>query len=351
MRLNKKSILAAAIAIVAVICGVFGWIQLSSGAVDKKDTSTIVVEIPAGSSTGLIADILKEQGTVKNTTVFKIKSKLGGYDGTYKAGQYAVSKSMSMKEQMEVIKSGKTVGQLFTILDGNTLEKDSKAVEKAGIVSSDAFLKEAANGTFDYKFLEGIPKRANRLEGFLYPDTYQVPLDADAHQVIDVMLKQFDKVFTDEYYAQAKKMNRSVLEIMTVASIVEREAKTTEDKKNVASVIYNRLDINMPLQMDSILAYITGEEKIKASLADTQVESEYNPYKNRGLPPGPICSPGKEAIEAALYPADTKYLYFVATEKLDGTNVFSETYEEFLKDKAAFDKAYKEYIKKNPGKV
>ena len=351
MKLNKKIVLAAAIGIVAVICGVFGWIQISSGPVDKKDTSTIVVDIPAGSSTGSIAEVLKDNGTVKNTFVFKIKSKLGGYDGTYKAGQYAVNKAMSMKEQMEMIKSGETVGQVFTVLEGNTLEKDSKIVEKAGIVTADAFLKEAAEGKFDYKFLKGIPNRANRLEGFLYPDTYQVSMDADAHEVIDTMLKQFDKVFTDEYYAQAKKMNRSVLEIMTVASIVEREAKTVEDKKNVASVIYNRLDINMPLQMDSILAYITGEEKIKASLADTQVESEYNPYTNRGLPPGPICSPGKDAIEAALYPSDTKYLYFVATEKLDGTNVFSETYDEFLKDKAAFDKAYKEYIKKNPGKV
>ena len=161
------------------------------------------------------------------------------------------------------------------------------------------------------------------------------------------MLAQYEKVYNEKYSQVAPK---DIHKIMTVASIVEREAKTDEDKKNVASVIYNRIKVGMPLQMDSILAYITGEDKIKASLEDTKVESNYNPYKNKGLPPGPICSPGEKAIDAALNPPKTDYLYFVATEKLDGTNVFSETYEEFLKDKAKFNKAYKEYIKKHPGK-
>ena len=235
MKLNKKIVLAAAIGIVAVICGVFGWIQISSGPVDKKDTSTIVVDIPAGSSTGSIAEVLKDNDTVKNTFVFKIKSKLGGYDGTYKAGQYAVNKAMSMKEQMEMIKSGETVGQVFTVLEGNTLEKDSKIVEKAGIVTADAFLKEAAEGKFDYKFLKGIPNRANRLEGFLYPDTYQVSMDADAHEVIDTMLKQFDKVFTDEYYAQAKKIlsnNRHFLNEVAKA-LVEKKTLRAKDIKEI----------------------------------------------------------------------------------------------------------------------
>ena len=162
------------------------------------------------------------------------------------------------------------------------------------------------------------------------------------------MLAQFDKVYNEKYRDKIK--GRDINEIMTVASIVEREARTDGDKENVASVIYNRLEAGMPLQMDSILAYITGEDKIKASLEDTEVESSYNPYKNKGLPPGPICSPGEKAIEAAMNPKDTDYLYFVATEKLDGTNVFSETYEEFLKDKAKFNKAYNEYIKKHPDK-
>lgn len=349
MKSKKKLIIVLGIIIAVLLVGIVGNMILS-GPVDKDNKKIEIVKVEQGSTTDQIANSLSEKGTIKNKFYFKIKSKLAGYDGQYKAGQYAVKKSMSMKEQMDMIRNGETVGKVFTIPDGNTLEKDANILSKGNVVTKKDFLKEAAIGKFNYKFLEGIPNRANRLEGFLYPETYQVDLDANAHQVIDVMLKQFDKIFTDEYYAQAKKMNKSVLEVMTVASIIEREAKTDEDKKNVASVIYNRLKVGMPLQMDSILAYITGEEKIKASLADTKVVSDYNPYTNKGLPPGPICSPGKAAIEAALYPADTDYLYFVATDKLDGTNVFSKTYEEFLKDKKAFDKAYKEYIKKNPGK-
>ena len=346
---KKTAVVVAVVIVVLIAVGVIGNVVLSSP-VDKSNEKIKIVKVEQGSSTGQIANALKKQDTIKSTLFFKIKSKLGGYDGKYKAGQYAVSQSMSLKKQMDMIKDGETVGKVFTIPDGNTLEKDAKLLAKGNVVTKKAFLEEAANGKFDYDFLKDVPKGDNRLEGFLYPETYQVDLDADAHEVINTMLKQFDKVFTDEYYKQAEKMDMSVLEVMTVASIIEREAKTDDDKKNVASVIYNRLEVGMPLQMDSILAYITGEEKIKASLSDTQVESDYNPYTNKGLPPGPICSPGKASIEAALYPAETDYLYFVATEKLDGTNVFSENYEEFLKDKEAFDKAYKKYIKEHPDK-
>ena len=228
--------------------------------------------------------------------------------------------------------------------------KTLNAMEKAKVINKTDFYNEIENGKFNYEFIKELPKGKNRLEGFLYPDTYNAPADATPHQVIDMMLKNFDRVFKKEYYEKIKERKKSLMEIITIASIVEREAKTKEDKKKVASVIYNRLKAGMPLQMDSILAYITGEEKIKASLKDTQVDSKYNPYKNKGLPPGPICSPGKDSIEAAINPDETEYLYFVASDKLDGTNVFSKTYEEFLKDKAKFDKAYAEYRKKNPDK-
>lgn len=347
---NKKTlIIVIAIIIVAFVAGI-SVTMVMGGPVDKNSKDYEIVKVEEGSSTGQIAAMLEEKGMIKSSFFFKVKSKIGGYDGDYKAGQYAVSKSMSMKEQMELLCSGKTVGKMFTIPDGNNLDKDATLLEENNIITKEEFYDEVMNGEFDYEFLKDAPAGAERLEGFLYPETYKVDMDADAHTVIDTMLKQFDKVFTDEYYERAEELGLSVHEVMTVASIIEREAKTDEDKKNVASVIYNRLEEGMPLQMDSILAYITGEEKIKASLEDTQVESDYNPYTNNGLPPGPICSPGLTSIEAALYPADTDYLYFVATDKLDGTNVFSETYEEFLKDKKAFDKAYQEYIKEHPDK-
>ncbi|MEG0292209.1 MAG: endolytic transglycosylase MltG [Anaerovoracaceae bacterium] len=342
----KKGILI--IIIILLVCGGAFWYL--SGPVDGKNNQLQIVQIEQGSGSNAIAAKLKEEGLIRNTMIFKINSKLFGYDGKYKAGSYGLKKSMSMKEQMQLIVDGKTTGKIFTIPEGNSIEKNIKIFESKDIITSKEFLNEVANGKFDYEFLRDAPKGATRLEGFLYPDQYQVSLDPSAHEVIDIMLKRFDNIFTEEYYKKAKELNLSVHQVMTVASIVEKEARTDEDKAKVASVIYNRLKVNMPLQMDSILAYIHKEDKIKASLEDTKVDSKYNPYKNKGLPPGPICSPGKASIEAALNPAKSKYIYFVASEKLDGTNVFSVTYEEFLKDKAKFDKAYKEYIKKNPGK-
>ena len=282
---NKKPlIIVIAIIIVAFVAGI-SVTMVMGGPVDKNSKDYEIVKVEEGSSTGQIAAMLEEKGMIKSSFFFKvkskiggydgdykagqyavsksIKSKIGGYDGDYKAGQYAVSKSMSMKEQMELLCSGKTVGKMFTIPDGNNLDKDATLLEENNIITKEEFYDEVMNGEFDYEFLKDAPAGAERLEGFLYPETYQVDMDADAHTVIDTMLKQFDKVLTDEYYERAEELGLSVHEVMTVASIIEREAKTDEDKKNVASVIYNRLEVGMPLQMDSILAYITGEEKIK----------------------------------------------------------------------------------------
>ena len=350
MNKNKKnSHLVKIIAILVVIAILIPVtiFTVSQGPVDKGNNKEIVVTIEPGSSTSSIAATLKENETIKSEFFFKLKSKLGGYDGKYKAGQYGLNQAMSMKEQMEIIKNGETLGTFFTVIEGMNSKKIGESLEAQGFVKAKDFYEEIENGEFNYDFLENAPKGPGRLEGFFYPETYKIQKGETVHNIIDTMLGQFEKVYNEKYsHVDPKDIHK----IITVASIVEREAKIDEDKENVASVIYNRIEVGMPLQMDSILSYITGEDKIKASLEDTQVESNYNPYKNRGLPPGPICSPGEKAIDAAINPPKTDYLYFVATEKLDGTNVFSEDYNQFLKDKAKFDKAYREYIKKNPGK-
>lgn len=348
MNKKKKLTIAILVLLVVIILIAFSTYKINIGPVEKGNTTEIVVDIEQGSSTSAIAHTLKEKGTIKSEFFFKLKSKLGGYDGTYKAGKYGFNKDMSMEKQMDLMKKGETVGVLFTVIEGTNSKKIGEKLEAQGIVTAKEFYKELEYGKFDYEFLENAPKGPGRLEGFLCPETYKFEKGISAHEIIDMMLKQFEKVYNEKYKDKLK--GKDIHEIMTVASIVEREAKIDEDKEKVASVIYNRLEIGMPLQMDSILAYITGEDKIKASYDDTQVESKYNPYKNKGLTPGPICSPGEKSIEAAIDPPETKYIYFVATDKLDGTNVFSETYDQFLKDKAKFNKAYKEYIKKNPGK-
>lgn len=192
-----------------------------------------------------------------------------------------------------------------------------------------------------------LPSGANRLEGFLWPDTYTISVRGGAHEAINVMLKKFDSELTSKYYKAAKKNGINIYKLVTLASIVEREASISKDKPYVASVIYNRLHKNMYLQMDSIIAYITGTERVIATYGDISVKSKYNPYKYKGLPPGPICSPGKTALDAAADPANSDYLYFVTSSKLDGSLAFSKTADQFAKDKAAFEKAYKKSKKSN----
>ena len=195
--------------------------------------------------------------------------------------------------------------------------------------------------------MDMLPKGANRLEGFLWPDTYSIPVEGGAHEAIDIMLKGFEENVYEKYKDKIAEKKLDFYDTIVKASIIEREALKEKDKAKVSSVIDNRIKKGMYLQMDSILSYIHKEDKVIASYKDLKVNSNYNPYKNKGLPPGPICSPGIESIEAAIDPADTDYLYFVNSEKLDGSLTFCETDAQFSKAKDAFEKAYAEYTKKN----
>lgn len=349
--MNNKRMIILIIGIIAgLVIGGFITYSISGSPVDEEDKNTVLVRIEQGSGTGQIATALLKEDLIRSDIFFKLHSKIGGFDGKYQAGTYAFSKSMSMKEMMVAMRDGDTAGKTFQVIEGMTIDKVADQLEAEGIVTKADFYREVEEGEFDYPFMEYLPKGPTRLEGFLYPNTYEVPVDATAHEVVDVMLRGFDSAVGEKYYKEAEKQGKNIYEVIIVASIVEREAAKKDEKPKVASVIYNRLKIDMPLQMDSIISYIHKEDKIRATYSDIAVESPFNPYTNKGLPPGPICAPGVEAIEAALHPEDTKYLYFVATPELDGSNVYSETYEDFLKDKAAFDKAYEEYIKENPEK-
>ena len=194
--------------------------------------------------------------------------------------------------------------------------------------------------------MKDAQKGKNHLEGYLFPSTYQVAPKADEEQIITTMLNQFDTVFTDEYKARAKKLGYTENQIIIIASIIEKEAQVDEDRPKIASVIYNRLDDGMNLQMCSTVQYILGKAKPVLSVADTKIDSPYNTYIHSGLPKGPICSPGEASIKAALYPAKTDYMYFVVSEKLDGSHNFSKSYSKFEKDTRAYEKALAKKNKK-----
>ncbi len=335
---KKKYILPLMILgiIVLAVVGLNVYLFVGGQPVDPQSGDSIVLEIPAGSGTAQIASMLEENQLIKSGFVFRLKSKISGYDGQFKAGTYTFSQEMNMKEVMNIIMSGRSIGETFQLIEGLSINQIAASLEEQGIVDAEAFLEEAENGDFDYAFMKYLPDGPNRLEGFLSPNQYEAPINADAHQIIDIMLNQFDKVFPEEDYAKAENLGQDVYDIVIVASLIEREVRDDAERPKVASVVYNRLEQGMKLEFCSTVQYILGEPQAILSIADTQIESPYNTYLNAGLPPGPICSPGEAAINAALEPADTTYLYFVLKSGDATTHNFSSTYAEFLVDKEAY---------------
>ena len=336
---SRKRLAVSVIVTIGVIiiaaAGIYSmYIGKESKALVPGSKETVTVTIPTGTGTSGIAGILEENSIIDNTGVFKLLSKSKGYDGKFKAGQYSLSAGMSMEEIMKLLVAGKAETVRFTIPEGYDIKRTTEKLAGEGLINADVFAKEIESGQFDYRFLADAPAGPNRLEGFLFPETYEIFANADEHDVIDKMLYQFDKVFTDEYYARAEELGMSVRDVITLASIIEREARVPEDRPIIASVFYNRIKIDMPLQSCATVQYILGEQKAVLSIKDTKIESPYNTYLHAGLPPGPIASPGADSIKAALYPAETDYLYFLA--KGDGSHAFSSTYDQFLKDKAKY---------------
>ncbi len=324
-----------------IIVGSSALLSYLNKPLDRDNSALVSVVVEQGASTSDIANALKDAGVIRSARNFKICSKIWRFDGKYKAGVYSFSQSMTCSEISEIIVSGQETTNTFTIPEGYTINQIASTLAENGLVDKEKFIKATKDSSaYDgYDFLKDAQKGKNHLEGYLFPSTYQVATNADEKEIITTMLNQFDSVFTDEYKKRAKKLGYSENEIIIIASIIEKEAQVDEDRAKIASVIYNRLDDGMNLQMCSTIQYILGEAKEVLTIADTQIDSPYNTYQNSGLPKGPICSPGEASIKAALYPDDTDYLYFVVSEKLDGSHNFSKSYSQFQKDSAAYEKA------------
>lgn len=307
---------------------------------NKNDNTMVSVVIPEGSSTDDIANILVDSGVIKNANNYKIISRIWRYDGKYLAGRYMVSPSMTSNEIAKTLIQGSNDLKSFTIPEGLTIKQTARKLADDGIVDYKTFLETLEKGDFSFDFLKNAQSGKDHLEGFLFPNTYSIEEGADSEQIITTMLNQFDIVFTDEYKSRAKELGYSEYEIVIIASLIEREAMLEEERPLVASVIYNRLENDMKLQFCSSVQYLLGTNKPILSIADTEIESPYNTYMNEGLPPGPICSPGEASIKAALYPEKTDYMYFVLSEKLDGSQNFSKDEETFLENTEKFAEAY-----------
>lgn len=327
-----KKVIALLVIVVFVVGGVWFFTHLFGSA---TVSSKVEVTIPEASTSAEIGAILKDNGVIRSELAFKIKVKKDGAASQLKAGTYYFEGTYSLSEVIDALVSGPTLsGEKVTIPEGYNQKQIIELLVSKGLVTEDEFLAAAANGDFGYDYLPAAGD-SQRLEGFLFPDTYYIAADDSAETIIKMMLETFDSYYTDEWKARVEELGLTTSQWVTMASIVEKEAAVESDRPIIAGVFYNRLKIGMLLQSCATVQYALGETKSVLSNEDVQIDSPYNTYINYGLPPGPIASPGYASLYAALYPTDSDYLYFVA--KPDGEHIFSVTYEEHLAAKAAID--------------
>lgn len=285
----------------------------------------VTVVVSAGMTAQNIADILHEQGIIGNTVVFRLLAKLEGLDSSLQAGPYVFSPGMPVQQIIRMLASGKVAYNTITIPEGYDVDQIAALIEAKHLGSATAF-KAAARQAAGRDYLAEQPGTVYAAEGFLFPDTYQVPWGMSEQGIVDMMLDRFEQEFTPAMRVQAAAQGLTVRQVVTLASLVEREAKKEEERPVIAGVFLNRLRLHMPLQSCATIQYILGTPKTDLTVEDTEIPSPYNTYLHEGLPPGPIASPGLASIKAVLNPAPTPYLFFVA--RPDGSHIFSLTYEQ-----------------------
>lgn len=328
---KKKGLLAFLIMI--IILAVVAFAVLPVGEFlefDKGEGTAVRVEIPQGASADKVADILLEKGVIESKLAFKLKLKFHKKGNELKYGTYNLDTSMTLSDVIDELAKGLQEGKLITIPEGYSVEMIADLCEKKGICTKAEFLDVLTNETFDYEFLKYVPDNDEigyKLQGFLFPDTYEYTATTTAKDFINNMLMAYEK-----NVSIPADRDMSYYEILTLASIVEREAKMDNERAKIAGVFMNRLDIDMPLQACATVIYAKSKgiyDMEEVLFSDLEVQSPYNTYKNPGLPVGPICNPGKLAIEAVLNPENHSYLYYHTDEgKKDGSHIFTESYNE-----------------------
>ena len=329
---NLLIIGAVVILLIALIGGAIAYYNSMLLPVSSSE-ETIIVEVPQGSTVKDVTNLLYQKGLIRSRIVFESYASRHSTDGKQiQAADYAFKPSMSTPEIFQAMLEGTTNQAGLLIPEGKNIKEIAEILEEREICSKDAFLAEVKKASYyksKYPILDSIPDNAEGrepLEGYLYPDSYQISKNTSPEVVVSMMLERFSSKYNDDMLKRTKEMNKTVDEIVTMASIVELESKFDEDKANIASVFYNRMAQNMNLQSDITVNYALGNKKAVLSAEEMQTPSPYSTYTNKGLPIGPICSPGQKSLEAALHPADTKYLYFVA-DLNTGKVYFNETYE------------------------
>ena len=333
MRKALRYILILAIVGVLIIGGGLGALYLVPNTFAQDDGTQVLV-IEKGQTGTEIADMLYERGLIRSTQGFKLWLYLSGTNDKLQTGHYQIPNKVTVRELISLLQEGHVESIRVTIPEGYTVGDIAIVLEKNQIMKAKDFLAEAKTYV-PYPYMKGTKPATYPVEGFLFPSTYEIPVGATPRDVIQMMADEMNRYLTPAVKKQIQAQHMSIHDFVTLASIVERESLFDADRPTIAGVFKKRLAHGIPLQSDATISYVLGYAKEDVTIGDTQLQSPYNTYVSKGLPPGPIANPGKKSLDAVLYSENTDYLYFVADK--EGHNHFSKTYEEHL---AAVNKIY-----------
>jgi len=332
-------ILLVIILILAVMCTIFiagaglGAYYVMSPVGGGK---TVRVDIIEGDSGRVVAEKLQDAGVIKNALLFRLLVRFSGSGAGIKTGSFMINSDDNMMQILEQLKRGQGVLRFITIPEGLTLKEVASLMEEKGVVGRDAFLRAASDKLFKVN-----GEAVESVEGYLLPDTYDLPAEFSATDVINTMIGAFNDKVVPMYEKKKKNLPYplSLAQVVTLASLVEREAQLANERPIIATVYYNRLKKGMKLECDATIQYALGKPRHVLKYSDLRIKSPYNTYLHGGLPPGPIANPGLDSIKAVLEPERNDYLYYVRNDvKNDGSHVFSKTFNEH---QAAIDKHQK----------
>jgi UPF0755 protein len=301
------------------------WFSFEFYSTPKATPKKIFFMVKDGLGVQSIAQNLKDEGIIKKTWPFLLGYKIYFSSMSLKAGEYELSLPVSTKKILRILSEGKVYFHPVTIPEGMTRREIAQHLESLGIVDEEDFLEASLRtdllGSYDIE--------AENLEGYLFPETYHFTRGISAEKVVSTLVDQFKSVFTEEWRKRATEINMTPRKVVILASLIEKETSIPEERKLVSAVFHTRLRIRMKLDCDPTIIYAMKEQGIyegRLLKKHLKLNTPYNTYLRRGLPPGPICNPGQAALEAALYPSEEKYIYFVS--KNDGSHVFSRTFKE-----------------------
>lgn len=291
---------------------------------------TLEIEVDEQTSSKTLAQLLYDKNFIGNTFWFIAEAKLANLENSLKPGTYTINSNMTNHEIVKLLTTDNSELEeiQFTIPEGFTIMQIANRLDDKNIVSKEDFLNAVENRTYSYDFLNDLSDDTiYKLEGYLFPDTYRIHKGATSEEIVTMMLHRFEEIvsrYTQDLYST----DYSLHDVLTVASIIEREAKLEEERPLIAGVIYNRLSHDMKLQMCSTVQYALNEHKKTLTYEDLSLDSPYNTYLYDGLPVGPICAPGESALRAAFMPSEHDYYYFVVEDASLGKHAFSQSADE-----------------------